>query len=148
MKKYIGVKVILAKEMNRKEYNDYRGWELPENENGEDEGFLVEYLNSPNSNHPLHDGYISWSPKEVFMDAYKEVEYLNEINQDYILQPHQSRVVSEYNELRDKTEKLSAFFSNPLFKGIDPEEAKRLKSQENVMTAYLSILKQRINNFN
>ena len=35
MKKYTGVKEILATPMNRKEYNDYRGWELPVDENGD-----------------------------------------------------------------------------------------------------------------
>ena len=34
MNKYIGVKEINAKPMNRQEYNDFRGWELPEDENG------------------------------------------------------------------------------------------------------------------
>jgi len=54
MQQYIGSKIILAKPMNRKDYNDYRGWVLPENENPEDEGFLVEYTNSPNANHENH----------------------------------------------------------------------------------------------
>ncbi len=75
MKKFIGVKMIQATPMNRKEYNDYRGWELPADENGADEGYLVEYEQSetsPNVNHPNHKGYISWSPADVFMDAYRE----------------------------------------------------------------------------
>ena len=36
MEKYTGIKEILARPMNRKDYNDYRGWELPANENGDD----------------------------------------------------------------------------------------------------------------
>jgi len=71
MKRYIGVKDILGREMNRKEYNDYRGWEVPSDENPNDEGYLVEYLNSPNSNHPNHKNYISWSPRDVFEEAYR-----------------------------------------------------------------------------
>ena len=69
---YTGVKRIFATPMNRKEYNDYRGWELPADENGDDDGFLVEYVqseNSPNVNHPAHAGYISWSPKDVFEES-------------------------------------------------------------------------------
>jgi hypothetical protein len=72
MKQYIGVKMIQAKPMNRKEYNDYRGWELPSDENGADDGYLVEYLDGGQSNHPNHKGYISWSPADVFEKAYKE----------------------------------------------------------------------------
>lgn len=44
MKTYIGTKVIqAAKEMSRKEYCEYRGWKVPENENPEDRVYLVEY---------------------------------------------------------------------------------------------------------
>lgn len=72
MESYIGTKLIKARPMNRQEYSDYRGWKLPSGEEGTDEGYLVEYLNSPNSNHPNHDGYISWSPKDVFEDSYRK----------------------------------------------------------------------------
>lgn len=71
MKKYIGVKMIQAVPMNRQQYNDYRGWELPSNENGSDEGFLVEYLDGGQANDNRHSGYISWSPAAVFENAYK-----------------------------------------------------------------------------
>lgn len=73
MEKYLGVKIISARPMNRKEYNDYRGWELPSDENGSDEGMLVEYEDGGQSNHPNHKGYISWSPKEVFEKAYRPI---------------------------------------------------------------------------
>lgn len=74
MEQYIGVKLIKAEPMTRQEYNDYRGWELPSGENGGDEGRLVEYLDGGEPNHPNHKGYISWSPLEVFKNAYREVE--------------------------------------------------------------------------
>nr|WP_320141643.1 DUF2829 domain-containing protein [uncultured Cohaesibacter sp.] len=57
--------------MTRQEYNDYRGWKLPEDEDGTDEGLLVEYIDGGKSNHPDHEGYISWSPKEQFEKAYQ-----------------------------------------------------------------------------
>lgn len=72
MKTFVGSKIILAKEMTRLEYNQYRGWQLPENENGEDTGFLVEYIDGGEANHPNHTGYISWSPSAVFENAYHE----------------------------------------------------------------------------
>lgn len=43
MKKYIGTKMLEAKQMTRGEYNKYRGWTIPENENPDDEGYLVKY---------------------------------------------------------------------------------------------------------
>lgn len=60
--------------MNLAEYSKYRGWELPADENGEDEGFLVEYTDGGQKNHPDHEGYISWSPKAVFENGYKEIQ--------------------------------------------------------------------------
>lgn len=64
MKKYIGTKIVDARPMTRGEYNIFRGWQIPENENPEDEGYLVKYP----------DGYISWSPKSVFEEAYRECD--------------------------------------------------------------------------
>ena len=71
MNEYIGTKTIKATPMTRQEYNEYRGWELPADEDGGDEGFLVEYMDGGQSNHPDHEGYISWSPKAVFERAYQ-----------------------------------------------------------------------------
>jgi hypothetical protein len=68
---YIGTKLIKAEGMNRADYNTYRGWLLPADENGADEGFMVEYVDGGASNHPDHEGYISWSPAEVFYESYK-----------------------------------------------------------------------------
>lgn len=67
---YIGTKTVLGTPMTRQAYNDYRGWTLPANEDGSDVGFLVEYLDGGKPNHPDHEGYISWSPKDVFERAY------------------------------------------------------------------------------
>lgn len=74
---YIGTKVILGVPMTRQAYNDYRGWKLPEDENGADEGYLVEYLDGGAANHPNHTGYISWSPKDVYERAYEPVTRMN-----------------------------------------------------------------------
>lgn len=63
MKKYIGCKLIEAEPMTRGNYNEYRGWLIPKNENPKDFGYLVRYP----------DGYESWSPKEVFDTAYFQV---------------------------------------------------------------------------
>jgi hypothetical protein len=76
MQQHIGVKLINAKPMTRQEYNDFRGWTLPENENGADEGFLVEYVDGGQANTTEYAGYVSWSPKDVFERAYRPVDGL------------------------------------------------------------------------
>ncbi len=58
---YIGTKRIQAKPLTRGEYNKFRGWLIPADENPNDEGYLVEYTT----------GYTSWSPKKEFEEAYK-----------------------------------------------------------------------------
>lgn len=74
MEKYIGTKVIKARVMNRGDYNEHRGWDIPKNENPEDPGYLVGY---PEANGEfsgqLKGGcqYISWSPRHIFDAAYK-----------------------------------------------------------------------------
>jgi len=70
MKQYIGVKVINAKPMTRLEYNCFRGWDVPADENPDDEGFLVEYTDGGKANTKEFAGYVSWSPKEIFEKAY------------------------------------------------------------------------------
>lgn len=72
-KLHIGTKLILALAMTRIEYNNYRGWKLPEDEKhlANEDGFLVEYVDGGKANHPDHKGYISWSPIDVFNSAYK-----------------------------------------------------------------------------
>lgn len=77
MKTFIGTKIILATAMTRLDYNQYRGWQLPENEDGSDDGFLVEYVDGGQANHPDHKGYISWSPKSVFENSYKPSGEMN-----------------------------------------------------------------------
>lgn len=67
---FVGTKLVKSKAMSRLEYVSYRGWELPTDENGADDGYLVEYLDGGKPNHPDHAGYISWSPKEQHENAY------------------------------------------------------------------------------
>lgn len=61
MKTYIGTKIIQAEPMSRGDYNTYRGWTIPADENPADEGYLVKYP----------DNYESWSPKKQFEEAYR-----------------------------------------------------------------------------
>jgi len=74
MEKFISINMVEAFEMSRKDYNIYRNWELPKDENGDDKGYLVELFNIREPNHPDHAGYISWLPKEVFEKIYHKAE--------------------------------------------------------------------------
>lgn len=71
MTKHIGTKQVKSIPMNRLDYNIFRGWELPADENGSDEGYLVEYLDGGAPNTPHYAGYVSWSPKAQFDAAYR-----------------------------------------------------------------------------
>ena len=63
MKNYIGVKVLQARCMTRGEYNLYRCWTMPEDENPEDAGYLTVH----------NDGLEQWLPKEAFESTYFEM---------------------------------------------------------------------------
>lgn len=76
MMRCIGSKIINARPMTRLEYSRFRGWELPANENGDDEGFFVEYLDGGKANTKEFAGYVSWSPKDVFERAYRPIHGL------------------------------------------------------------------------
>lgn len=76
MNQFIGVKLVNAKPMTRLEYNTFRGWVLPGDENGDDAGFLVEHVDGGKSNTEAFSGYASWSPKDVFERAYRPVDGL------------------------------------------------------------------------
>lgn len=62
MRKFIGTKLISAEPLNLGDYNIKRGWAIPENEDPKREGYYLVYP----------DGYESWSPKEIFEEAYRE----------------------------------------------------------------------------
>ena len=64
MIEYIGTEIVKAEPMTLGDYNDYRGWNIPEDEDPEREGYLVEQPN----------GYVSWSPKEIFEEYYVGTE--------------------------------------------------------------------------
>jgi hypothetical protein len=77
---YQGTKQLKAWPMVRGEYNDYRGWKVPEGENPDDAGYLVEYLDGGKPNDPRHSGYISWSPADVFERTYYSTSTLSAVS--------------------------------------------------------------------
>ncbi len=77
MKTYYGTKQIRAIPMTRGEYNTLRGWQIPADENPADGGYLVEYLDGGKPNVEGYDGYISWSPTDVFEAAYQPTDAMS-----------------------------------------------------------------------
>lgn len=71
-RQFVGTKIANMQPMTRAEYNIFRGWELPPDQNGDDEGYLVEYLDGGAPNTPLYAGYVIWSPKEQAENACRQ----------------------------------------------------------------------------
>ena len=91
MKHFIGIKEVDAKPMTRGEYNEYRGWQIPADENPDDEGYLVKYS----------DSYESWSPKEAFTGLLSTSDGMRSPN-------YKERFKAEIRQLEIRVEKLFA----------------------------------------
>jgi len=133
MQTYIGTKEIKAKPMTRGEFVDYtNGSGFREGDLPEDEGYLVEYLDSPNSNHDNHENYISWSPKDVFYRAYQVAE------------TYQDRMKIEMQDLETKYRKLNNFIkSDSFYKDVNAIDQHLLIIQRTTMKSLLHILSAR-----
>lgn len=67
-----GGKLATAYSMTRADYNTLRGWSLPFDENGEDEGYLLNSLTNSKPNTDFLDGYVSWVTKEQKESEFRE----------------------------------------------------------------------------
>ena len=138
MKTYYGTKVITAQPITRKEYNDLRGWEVPLDEDGSDEGYLVCYPDQiPNVEG--YNGYVSWSPADIFEGTYKEIPGG--------LQPHQTRVVIEHSQLVERAEGLESFIGSDNYFKLPEVEQKDLSEQLEAMIWYRNVLERRMSRF-
>lgn len=63
MKKYINTRLIEAKEMTLGEYNEFKGWEIPKNEDPTIDGYLIDCGNE----------YTTWWPGAQFKKYCLEV---------------------------------------------------------------------------
>lgn len=131
MKQYIVTKEVKATPMNRGDYNALRGWQVPENENPADDGYLVVYPNGE-SNVDGFDGYVSWSPKKQFEEAYQVADTFKD------------RLTIEYAQLEERLGKLRGFIQSEQFQSLAEEDRNLLAEQEKVMDSYLAILNTRI----
>lgn len=75
-KMYVGTRRVKATPMSRLDYNNLRGWNLPDDEDGTDEGYLIEHTDGGKPNTLDYEGYVSWSPKDTFDNAHSETEDL------------------------------------------------------------------------
>ena len=122
MKKFIGTKVIMAEPMTMTEAQKVLGREIKP-ATVEEDGYLVEYK----------DGYKSWSPKNVFEEAYKPAETFLD------------RLAIEQNELTEKVDKLRKFLSvEDAQMKVGSFQFVRMTEQLEAMEKYLNILTIRI----
>ena len=135
MNKYLGTKEVSAKPMTRGEYNEYRGWQIPENEDPNEQGYLIEYQDGGKSNDSRHAGYISWSPADVFNRAYAPIDTWLDI-----IKLEQARVQKDLDDL-DKTLDVER---KPDF--ISDKQWIFMTRQQFHMRQYNQILKDRIAN--
>lgn len=98
VQKYIGVEKVEARPMTRGDYNIYRGWKIPADENPADEGYLVK----------RGDVHENWIPKEIFEKTYVAEDkaplvatVLNMTSSDY-----KKRFEAEYHQLEIRYERL------------------------------------------
>ncbi len=124
-------KTVKAVPMNRKDYNDLRGWSVPSDENPEDEGYLVEYQDDGHKNVEGFDGYISWSPKDVFEKGYRLSETFTD------------RLKIEMEDLEGKCQKLEDFLSSSKSESLDQMQRNLLKIQLSAMVAYYGTVRTR-----
>lgn len=136
-KTYIGTKVVHARPMTRGQYNIERGWAVPENENPNDLGYLVQYADGQETNVPGYTGYVSWSPRDVFERSYREVGVA--AKEETFL----DRLNKEYSELGLKVSKLEAFFESEAFKKLTSRDAHDLREQHTHMSNYYWVLNRR-----
>lgn len=126
MKKYIGTKEVSATPAWQIDGTIYpKDGVVPRSMNRKD-GYKVVY----------EDGYESWSPKDVFEEAYKP--------SDTVL----DRLKIERNELKERIEKIEALLENGINEVVKKAggvpQAVLLILQDSYMVTYLKVLETRI----
>lgn len=125
MKKYIGTKQIEAEPMTMGEAyekNLLQAGRVPNESEKTKAGYHVKY----------EGGYESWSPAEPFEKAYK------------VADTPLDRMIIEYDELKQKIDKLDVFLDSEKFKTLDEKVKGFLSSQYHIMIAYSIVLSERM----
>ena len=116
-----------AQPMTRLEYNQYRGWTVPEGEYPADPGYLMNF-----------GSHTAWWPA-------------GEVDKAFMVLPpvpsYQQRVHGEHMQLLERQEKLTVFITSPSFSSLVPAEQIRLSKQFHLQKQLLEVLSQRIASF-
>lgn len=128
---FAGASIVHASTMTRQEYNDYRGWQLPKNENGDDVGYILEDRAGQKNTEQL-EGFVQWLPKDEFLRKFSPAE------------SPQDRVRLEQCELNEKLDALENFLDKGQPSFINNEQWDLLQQQQKHMDAYNDILAKRI----
>jgi len=159
MKQYLGIKHVQGKPMTLGEYNLYRGWPIPDNEDPERAGYLVEYppREGEARNHPDHEGYISWSPKEAFDDSHIDLSDRNASTKVLLnMAPYlfttgpaswgvyRSALVGETVCWRAAASIMSDFLHSDEFHTLDSAEKENVRAHLALLTSLQEILEARM----
>ena len=110
--------------MTRLEYNQFRGWALPEGEDPNDPGYLMDF-----------GFHTAWWPADVVDKAFMVLPSAPS---------YQQRVRGEHKQLLDRQEKLTVFITSPAFSSLVPAEQIRLSKQFHLQKQLLEVLGLRI----
>lgn len=133
--KFIGIKILeSATLMTRAAYCSIRGWEVPKDENPDEEVYLVEYqaTEKNSANVEGYMGYVSMSPKDVFEAAYTPYETFYD------------KLLFKTRELAKELNALNVFMGTQGFADLDRENKDLLYSQSRLMNEYLQVLGKRL----
>ena len=138
MKQYIGIKVVAARQMTRGDYNIFRGWQIPADEDPTDEGYVMKYEN----------GHVQWLPKDMFESDYKEYDEstllataIGMVSSDY-----KECFQAEYKQLRIRYEKLKRMLKkwDEGTLELEPVCPRSLYDMQiNAMSEYIAVLEAR-----
>lgn len=130
-KSYVTQEAVWAHPMTRGAYNEYRGWTLPDDEDPEDDGFIIR-----------RDGHNTWMPAEVFESKFKQIDLFGEGS---IGGPTwEDRLEEEIAQNKARVEKLLAFMDNPIFKAMEQSQRDLMKQQLDLMQALHGVLTARV----
>ena len=118
MKQYIGTKTIQACPMTSLKAEEMLERKLSD---VEEDGYLVKY----------EDGYLSWSPKEVFEKTYK------------IAETPEDRIAIEHSDLNEKQNRLIKFTQSEGFNNLPKSTQAMLLGQMDIMSSYIHVLAHR-----
>lgn len=134
--RYTAIETGIATPMTLGEYNNLRGWDLPADEDPNEEGYMVEIDEKVKSD---HDQKVvkSWRPKAVFEANLSKTS--NGSEDDFI-----TRLKEEASTLSERIQKLSDFQKSDRFELLNQTHQSLLNRQLMFMKMYLGILERRL----